>query len=164
MKQPKIEIEWTPFDWLFEGLALAGLLVLIVLPIAYYSALPDIIPQHFNAHGEADGFGSKKALWLLPGLGSALFVLMSVLSRHPHLFNYNFKITPENAERQYRLAIQLVRILKVMVMSLFAYLVWGTIQVATSQEKTLDSWLLWFILGVNTTMLFWYFINASRKK
>jgi uncharacterized membrane protein len=164
MKQPKIEIEWTPFDWLFEGLALAGLLVLLVLPMAYYSELPDIIPQHFNARGEADGFGSKMMLWILPGIGAALYIFMSVLSRRPHLFNYNFKITPENAERQYRLAIQLVRILKVMVMSLFAYLVWGTIQVAISPTKTLDGWLLWFMLGANATLLFWYFISASRKK
>jgi len=163
-QQPKIALEMGPADWLLEGVAGTGLVLLLILPAVYYAELPDTIPTHFNARGEADSFGSKSTLWLMPGLGLILYLKMTILARYPHIYNYTVQITPENAERQYRMAVQLVRGLKVFVMSLFAYLVWGTIQVASSRAAALDSWWLWFILGANFTFLGWYLVQAFRKK
>ena len=162
--QPKIALEMGPADWLLEGVASTGLVLVLILPAVYYAELPDTIPTHFNARGEADGFGSKATLWLMPGLGLILYLMMTILARYPHIFNYTVQITPENAERQYRMATRLVRLLKVFVMSLFAYLAWGSIQVATSRAATLDSFWLWFIIGANTTIIGWYLIQSYRKK
>lgn len=163
-QQPKIALEMGPADWLLEGVAGTGLVLVLILPAVYYAELPDTIPTHFNARGEADGFGSKATLWLMPGLGLILYLMMTILARYPHIFNYTVQITPENAERQYRMATRLVRLLKVFVMSLFAYLAWGSIQVATSRAATLDSFWLWFIIGANTTIIGWYLIQSYRKK
>lgn len=163
-QRPKIALESGPADWLLEGVAVAGLVVLLVVPAVYYAELPDIIPQHFNARGEADGFGPKATLWLLPILGIGIYAMMTILNRYPHVFNYTVQITPENAEQQYRMATQLIRVLKVFVMSLFAYLSWGTIQVALEQAQALGSWVLWFMLGFNFTVIGWYLYQANRKK
>ncbi|MBK9335038.1 MAG: DUF1648 domain-containing protein [Lewinellaceae bacterium] len=163
-KRPRIALEMTPHDWLLEGLAAAAFLFLLVVPAVYYADLPDTIPQHFNARGEADDFGPKVRLWLLPGLGVLIYAKMTILNRYPHIFNYTVPITADNAERQYRMATQLIRVLKVFVMSLFAYLIWGTIQIATSRAETLSEWLLWFMLGANSAILVWYLVRAYRKK
>lgn len=34
--------------------------------MAAYSTLPDRVPVHMNASGEADGFGPKFMIWLVP--------------------------------------------------------------------------------------------------
>lgn len=163
-QRPKIDLELGPADWLLEGVAASGLVVLLVVPAVYYAELPDIIPQHFNGRGEADGFGPKATLWLLPILGTGIYAMMTILNRYPHVFNYSVQITPENAEQQYRLATQLIRVLKVFAMSLLAYLVWGTVQMALEKTEALNSWWLWFMLGGNTTLIIWYLYQAYRKK
>jgi len=163
-QRPRIALEQTGLDRALEGLALSGLIVLILLPAVYYADLPDTIPQHFNAKGEADGFGSKMFVWFLPILGVALYVLMTVINRNPHQFNYATKITPENAEAQYRLATRLVRWLKAFIMLLFVYITWaGIIQGALTGTTTLSGWFLFLVLAINFGTIGWYW-SASWKK
>ena len=99
-QRPRITLEQNGFDKALEGLALSGLIVLLLLPVVYYADLPDTIPQHFNGSGEADGFGSKTFLWFLPGIGAAIYIFMTMLNRSPHRFNYTVTITEQNAEAQ----------------------------------------------------------------
>lgn len=53
------------FYWVF-------VLVLIALPFAYalylYPSLPAQIPIHFNIKGEADGWGAKESIFLMPSI------------------------------------------------------------------------------------------------
>ncbi len=162
--RPKIRIEWQSADWLVEGLAFSGLLLLFLLPAVYYADLPEVIPQHFDGAGTADGFGPKSVMWWLPGIGLMLYLVLTVLNRMPHIFNYPVKITPENAERQYTLATRLLRALKTVVMILFAYLAWGMISVALNKTTGLHPVLLWgFILGILAALV-WYWRSAYQKK
>lgn len=163
-QRPKINLEWEQADWLLEGLALASLLMLVLLPAAYYSDLPEIIPQHFNARGEADGFGHKSMLWFMPALGAGLYGLLTVLNRWPHIFNYPVRITEENAEQQYRLATRLIRILKVAVLLLFAFITWGIIKGASAEKPNLDAGFMWVITGSLAGITGWYMFTAYRKK
>lgn len=43
--------------------------LLLLLPIVFvgyhYNSLPDTIPIHFNAKGEADGFGKRSTIWVM---------------------------------------------------------------------------------------------------
>lgn len=47
-------------------------ITVLVIPFAYamylYPGLPEIIPTHFNIKGEADGYGSKGTIFLLPSI------------------------------------------------------------------------------------------------
>lgn len=67
-----------------------GVVVLMVLiPFGYayflFPSLPDTIPIHFNAKGEADGWGSKHQIYLLPtilgAVGLFVFLLMSNIQK-----------------------------------------------------------------------------------
>jgi uncharacterized membrane protein len=161
--RPKITIEPTQADRLLEGLAATGLLLLLLLPAAYYGDLPDSIPQHFNAAGEADRYGSKAGIWLLPAMGGLLYTLLTVLNRWPHIFNYPVTITPENADKQYRMATRLLRGLKTLIMFLFAGITWGIIRGAMSGNSSLGPAILVIVIGSVFGVLGWYMWAAFRN-
>lgn len=163
-QRPRIVLEQTTLDRVQEGLALAGLLVLILLPLVYYGDLPETIPQHFNAKGDADGFGSKNFIWFLPALGTALYAMMTVINRSPHMFNYTVNITEANAADQYRLATRLVRWLKMFVMLLFVYITWGIINGAMTGKTGLSPWFLFVVLAINFGTIGWYWTASWRKR
>jgi uncharacterized membrane protein len=156
--RPVIDIPQTTTDRLLDAFSLALLIILIVQPITYYSALPDTIPTHFNASGAADSWGSKKSIWLLPGLGLAIYVMLFFLGRKPHQFNYLTKITEENAAFQYRNALYMVRVVRVLVLLLFCLLVWNQIQIALGNGSGLNngfSMLLVVLLPLSSVYFIW---------
>lgn len=88
----------------------------------YWGRLPESIPLHFDFGGHPDRWGDRNAIILVPLVGVLLFALLSFVARIPHLYNYPWPITPENAPRQYALARTLIRAVKTVVVILFALL------------------------------------------
>ena len=81
-------------------------LSLIVIGISFamigihWNDVPDQVPMHFNLQGEADRYGSKSELFILPFLGLGLWALFrwmskGVLKINPH--KYGAK-TPQQLE------------------------------------------------------------------
>src|SRR5687768_6412614 len=97
MEKPKFTPPLKNADWALNIAAFASLAVLWVMSAAAYGNLPDVIPTHFNFKGEADAFGSPVSIFTGAAIGSALFLLMSILLRYPYKMNYTVTITPENA-------------------------------------------------------------------
>jgi len=79
-ERPRIHIPLQSFDYLLEILAALGLLALLGLSTYYYGQLPEQVPSHFGPDGLPDKYGSKNSLWLLPILGSVIFVLMTFVN------------------------------------------------------------------------------------
>src|ERR1700741_4387974 len=104
-------IEWT--NWLL--LLATWLFVLLI-----YSRLPGSIPVHFNAAGDVDDFGSKRMIFLLPGLDAFVCVLFFFIKRNPHRLNYPAKITAENAAAHYRLSLITADVLELFILLLFS--------------------------------------------
>ncbi len=135
--KPKIKIPLTRFDWALEAIAFliwfGGLLFIII----NFASTPDQVPTHYDYTGTPTTSGNKNSLWLLVGTGTLLYVLLSVVSLFPHTFNYPVEITPQNAERQYTLAVSMMRTLKIVVLMVFGY-----IQLITLQASRLGGWFL----------------------
>lgn len=70
--------------------------VLYQLPL-----LPEIIPTHFGANGQIDGWGSKYTILIPIGIQLLVNLLLEFLSRHPEMHNYMSKVTDENREKLY---------------------------------------------------------------
>jgi uncharacterized membrane protein len=163
-ERPKITIPLQSFDYALEILAALGLLSMLVLCVFHYGQLPEQIPTHFGPDGRADAFGSKSTLWILPGLGTLMFVVMTFINRRPDRFNYTVKITPENAERQYILATRLIRLMKTFVMLIFAFLVWRTIETTRSEAEGLGFWPLpILVIAILGTTFFYIFRSVAQK-
>jgi len=152
MNRPRITIQRKPIDWVIEFIGIVGLIILIGLPIIYFSELPDIIPVHFGFNGQPDGFGTKAVIWVMPLLGGMLYLGMSLLNKHPHIFNYPQKVTEDNAERLYKTATRMMRVLNALVACIFAYITFAIIQTALGNHNGLGTIfmiiLLILILGI----------------
>ncbi|RKP48022.1 DUF1648 domain-containing protein [Cohnella endophytica] len=129
-KRPKIEVPLTGGE---RALRLATLLLLIgtiVYLAVNWESLPSRIATHFNGKGEADGWGSKWTLWILPAISAVLYAGLTWLTRFPHVFNYPVAITELNAVKQYSLARQLVGWMNLEIVALFGYVVIAIVQMA----------------------------------
>ncbi len=160
--RPKIDIELMMVDnWLN---ALTWSLLGVMWFFVYFCAqqLPETIPTHLNAVGEADGWGGKATFWLLPILGTAIFALLTFLMRMPEKFNYAVVITPENAPRQYTNAVRMMRFLRLAIILIFSSLLLVIWQISMGQ-KSMGAWLLPFVLGM-VVLPMGYFIWKSLKK
>ena len=152
-------------DLLMEGLGWAVLVFLFGYSILQYPQLPATIPTHFNLEGKPDGYGSKASILLLPVIGAVLFGGMPILNKYPHIFNYLYTVTEENAERQYRSATRLIRVMKLLVVCLFAFLQYKVIKGATSGNARIGNGI-WIIMlaGLVAPMAISFWMSRKEMK
>lgn len=163
-ERPKIFLIRTMADKLVEVLGWLILLTLWGWTIAHYSSLPDTIPTHFNAAGEADGFGGKASIITLPIIATLLFIGLTVLNRYPHIFNYPTAITQDNALRLYTLATRMLRYLKLILVVVFGGIEFMTIQHATGEATGLGVWFLPLTLMLIFLPLIYFVIKSIKEK
>lgn len=140
MNRPRIKIQPTTTDWGLEVVGLLGIIFTIGFTVTWYKELPDTIPRHFNASGQPDGFSEKSILYTLTVIPIVVYVILTIGLRFPHVFNYAFEITEENAERQYKNATQMVRIIKTILVMIFGYLTYATIKNGLGEMQGLGTW------------------------
>lgn len=163
-KQPKIEIPFSRLEVILEVLSLAGLIVMALMIMKEWALLPATIPSHFNAAGQPDGYSGKASLIMLPVIGLLLYLMLGMLRFFPHVYNYPRTITEQNAEFQYRLAINLLAWLKVEIIWSFAYISGSTVKVALKQSSGLGAGFIIVMLLAIFGTLGWYFFMALRDK
>lgn len=160
--RPKIKLELTTTDKIFEILGWTSILAVWVLTVISYTNLPDTIPIHYNIAGDADGFGGKDTILTLPLIATVFFVGMTILNKFPHVFNYPTNITADNALRQYTNATRLIRYLKLIFVVIFGLIAVQTIRNANGQTSGLGVWFLPLILGVIFIPLTYYVIKSFK--
>lgn len=140
MNRQKIKLQPTKTDWILEAIGFVGIIFIVVLVMNSYNDLPDTIPRHFNLTGEPDGFGGKSILFILPTVTIVIYLVLTIGLRFPHIFNYPFEITEENAERQYKNMTLMVRFIKTFIVMVFGYLTYATIKSGLGEMQGLGTW------------------------
>jgi uncharacterized membrane protein len=163
MSKPILKISLKPFDWIIEGITLFILIGVMVYFFIHYSALPDTIPTHYGFSGKADGFGGKSTLLILLVMLNAIYLFLTGISRKPHWFNYAHEITESNAPRQYFLALQSMRIVKLVVVIIFSYIIVTTMQIAQDNLISLGTWFIPTVLFILFATIIFYAIRSSLK-
>ena len=152
------------WDRVAEAIAIGALVYGVVLVLQAWSTLPDTIPTHFDASGNANGSGPKAMIWLLPSISVVLVPGMLFLSRFPWLSNVPIEITEENAEKQYGLIVRLLSLLACNISLLFTVLVYDTILIAGGGNSLLGTWFMpIFLIGIMAPIL-WYFYTAFKGR
>lgn len=138
-------------DRLMNWLSLLLLLGTTVFLAVSWQRIPSEVPIHFNALGEIDRWGGKGGLLVLPVIGWAVYVLMTVVEHFPSLWNTGVQITVENRARVYRLLGHLLSTLKCLTTAMFAGLtLWCVL------ARPLPGWFLPVVLVVLFgDMIFW---------
>jgi uncharacterized membrane protein len=163
-KQPVLQLPLTIWEKSFEVTSILGVLLLFSLVFTSWESLPERIPQHFGVTGAPDAWGSKNFLMFLPVIALALYLLLTIVSKYPHTFNYLYEINEKNAEVQYRYARHLLAVLKVEIIWLFFYIEWVTIQVALGKAKGLGSLFLPIFLIILFGTMGVYFYQARKAR
>ena len=146
--RPKLRIEPTGLKRILELVALAGLIFMILVLIQNWGSLPDKIPSHFGFDGHPDAYAGKSSLLALAAIAIFIFLMLTIADRFPHLYNYFWKITPENAYRQYQLAQYLLIAVKAVVVWLFNYIMITQISVSRGVSEGLNPFLLFILIAV----------------
>ena len=144
--RPRIKIPITPMEFILELISLLGLLGAAYVLIKFWPDLPDEKPKHFGFTGEADAWGDPSSLYILLGVNFLMYIMLTIIRRFPHTFNYPVQINENNAFRQYQLAVVYISLLKAQVVWLFAYLQWQMIQVALGNSTGLGAWFIVVVL------------------
>ena len=163
-ERPKLKIQLTPTDQVLELLGWGVLLALWIWTGTNFSSLPDSIPTHFNAAGEADGFGRKVSIVGLPLIATLLYIGLTLLNRFPHSFNFPTPITQDNALRQYTNATRMIRFLKLILVLVFAGISFQTIQQANGTGEGLGLWFLPLTLVLIFMPLLYFVVKSFQTK
>ncbi|HET6512401.1 MAG TPA: DUF1648 domain-containing protein [Candidatus Kapabacteria bacterium] len=73
---------------LLTAIAWVAVVALWLYAFNVIGGLPETIPVHFNLENEADNWGSKHTLWLMPVLATVIVGGFQVLKRYPQHLNY----------------------------------------------------------------------------
>lgn len=163
-KKPKIEIKLTNTD---KAIELIGYLILIafwITIIVSYNNLPEQIPIHYNGLGEVDNYSKKTSIFLLPIIGSFLFIILTLISKNPENFNYDVKITEQNVESQYKNSVKMMRIMKIIVIVIFFLIDFKTIETSMGKSKGLGIWFLPLTLGIVFIPILYFAYKSHKMK
>jgi len=140
-----------------EIVALFVVAAMIWLAVIAWPTLPDRIPTHYGVSGEPNSWGSKSTIWILIGIGSVLYGLLSLLPRFDGLWNLPVAITPENRARLMPLVQEMSTVLKLVVLPIFLWIVW-----CQTQQRNLGPWLLPYTLVSSIGTAIFYQVRMRR--
>lgn len=159
----KINLHLTLADKITEAIGWIGIIGIWVFTLLNYAELPEQIPIHNNLAGEADNFGSKSYIILLPVIATVLFLGMTLLNKYPHRFNYPSIITPHNAVAQYTNATRMIRFLKVSIVLIFGLLVYETLNYVDGDVDGLGTWSFPLILALLIIPIVYFVVLGARR-
>lgn len=128
-----------------EAISLTALALLLWITwVALYGphALTGPIPTHFDLAGHPNAYGPPQMLLVLPAVALILYLLITVVSRNPAVFNYPVRVTPKNRLRLQELALNMIAFLKAETVILFALIQYQTIDSARNLHSSLQQSLM----------------------
>lgn len=142
MSRPNSKSKWSLPEKILQPLGAGLLLTQFAFTAAVWGRLPARIPTHFGALGTADSWGGKSTLLLVPVLTIALYAGLTLLERFPQISNYPVEITEKNATVLYGLMRELNVVLKTLVVLIFSYIQFQTVETARNAHLGLGIWFL----------------------
>jgi len=140
-----------------------GVVMLVVLFWITYAALngpqqlPLRVPTHFDISGRPNAWGSPQVLWLLPVIGTCLYLLMTALATI-RFRNYNLpvRVTDRNLPFIHEKTGEMIAWIKLEVLSLFVYIQWSIIEGARAGEFHLPPMMIPVFLVLIFATVGWY--------
>lgn len=161
---PKVPIRYSRMDYVAEAVALLSLLFSFLMLWRNWSLLSETIPIQFNFAGEPVRMGSKRELHNFQFAIAAIYLLITIVSGFPRWYRYPWKITAENAARQYSIHRSFFLWLKAFCMAGMSFTTWGTIRVALGRAGGIGTFCTPISLIILFTMFVIVFVKANRAR
>jgi hypothetical protein len=152
-QRPRVELHRTFADYIGEVLALAGVTGGVLLLAIVWTELPGEIPRHFGFTGEPTAWSGRWSAVFPVAIALAIYVGLTLLNRAPHIFNYPWPITQQNAAIQYRLMRSMVIWLKAVCVWMLVAIVWSQARVALGDAEGVSPFLIFgFLIGIHMVL------------
>ncbi len=148
MDRPKINLPLVGKDKLMEHYSWVTFVTIWGFAIYAYFKAPDVIPTHFGLDGQADGYGGKGSLFVLPSIISFVMFIFTILLKRPETHNYAVQVTTENAPRLYAASNRMLRIVKCIINTFILYFSIEFVQALKSEKLQFSMWSLLVFLVV----------------
>jgi hypothetical protein len=163
-ERPRLELEPSSLERTMTVMAWLAVATAVGVVLRYWPALPAEVPQHFDARGEVEASGPRWWLLGLPLLALVLVGGTSWVMRYPHLYNFLWPITAENAKRQYELANEMLATVQAVTGWMFAALAWEVCRIALGESDPVAAYSVPLLVGLLFATLGAYFVRAYRAR
>ena len=129
-----------------------GLLILAwIMALSSYDSLPERIPTHFNFKGQPNAWGEKSPyiFFMLPVVQSLIVLLIFILLRYTHLYNFPQKKEVRNWPDKYRQPVYDFLKLFMLLIALLLNIMFLIIQkmiIDSSKAGEMNPYQTWFML------------------
>jgi uncharacterized membrane protein len=147
-----------PFDFFLEIIGVFIILGCFLFLALNYESLPDSLPRHYGSDGVPDAYGAKAIIWVLPIFGFFLYFVLGLISYFPELINLPFNPSPENTEHYQRKYSRMLRILNVVMVGIFAFLTYQSVQIGLGTQSQLPGYFKLVSLGLLLGIPFIYIL------
>lgn len=100
-------------------IGIALILGYVIFLAVMWKNIPDTVPKHFNAAGEADAYGSKMLLIIEPVFMVLMFLIFTVVEHHTEVWNFPVNKTGENKDRLNGVGTFMLASIKILVLCFF---------------------------------------------
>jgi uncharacterized membrane protein len=160
--RPVLKLPMTKVEWALELMTLSMVVITVAVVAFYWSSLPEQITVHFDITGKPDRQGGKTTLLFLSGITVVDYLLMTILARFLHAFNYLRPITEKNAASQYLLARKFLAVMKLETTGIMFFAISSCIQVSIGATKAIDPSTLITLLVVLFISVAIYMFQARK--
>ncbi|WNR44614.1 DUF1648 domain-containing protein [Paenibacillus roseipurpureus] len=162
--RPILPLTKTKLETVFDAISLLAIVSMIVYIAFEWHDLPERIPMHFNGSGEINRWGNKMSVIFPPMISLILYSGLTLLGRVPHVFNYPFPITADNALQQYENGRLFMTSLKTVITILFAFITWSVIRIAKEGNGDINLWILGIILLTLFGTIIFFIVRSYKLK
>jgi len=162
--RPRLNLPFSKVEWVLQIMTLTVIFATVGVVYYYWVTLPEQITIHFNIFGAPDRQGPKSTLIFLCAISIVNWLMMTVLARFPHTFNYLKPITEKNAASQYLLARKFILVMNLEVTGLMFFAIWSCIQVSIDAAQSIDLSSLISLLVALLVSVAIYMFRANRTQ
>jgi uncharacterized membrane protein len=150
--------KYTTMQIIVDASTFVILLSLFAYMITNWDLMPEQMPSHFNFHGQIDSWSNKNIIFFPVLVCLFLYLLLTFVSFYPSMWNMPVKITEENRVRAYHYTRNMITILKLELVSSFAYITFQT-----SKAQMLSAYFVSVFLIVIFVTIIFYIVLVNKS-
>ena len=162
--RPEITLPKSTLQKIANAVGYGVFIIGILYSIISLPTLPSEVPIHFNFAGEADGWGSKYVLLLLPFIGVVLVLALEAVEKRPYLHNYPQYINEANVRQFYGVSVRTSNLTKNGTLLFFGLLQIDIVQSAKEAQFTFGSILVGIIVVALFVPIVWHIYSIIQLK
>ena len=162
--RPEISLPKTSLQKIANIIGYVMFIGCTIYSLVNLAILPSEVPIHFNLAGEADGWGSKYVLLILPLIGLFSILALEAVEKRPHMHNYPAHINETNVHQFYGISVRTTNLVKNGVLLTFGLLQLEMVQSAKEASFAFGSLLLPLVLVAVFVPIVWHIYSMVQIK